>query len=134
MKAEELLVWEKAELAETLAERLADAEDLLESHPELKQITGLEAGELEGYIDHNWQVFLSCFDPEELCQWVEEKELEEECENIWEEYRNDFLEYDHELTEYMNAEYCFSVIDAAQVFRSLDLAEQLGYPSRFSKS
>lgn len=134
MKAEELLVWEKAELAETLAERLADAEDLLESHPELKQITGLEAGELDGYIDHNWQVFLSCFDPEELCQWVEEKELEEECENIWEEYKNDSLEYDHELTEFMNAEYCFSVIDAANSFRSLDLAEQLGYPSRFNKS
>ena len=134
MKAEELLVWEKAELAETLAERLADAEDLLESHPELKQITGLEAGELDGYIDHNLQVFLSCFDLEELCQWVEEKELEEECENIWEEYKNDSLEYDHELTEFMNAEYCFSVIDAAKVFRSLDLAEQLGYPSRFSKS
>lgn len=134
MKAEELLVWEKAELAETLAERLADAEDLLESHPELKQITGLEAGELDGYIDHNWQVFLSCFDPEELCQWVEEKELEEECENIWEKYKNDSLEYDYELTEFMNAEYCFSVIDAAQVFRSPDLAEQLGYPSRFSKS
>ena len=134
MKADKLLVWEKAELADTLAERLADAEDLLESHPELKQITGLEAGELDGYIDHNWQVFLSCFDPEELCQWVEEKELEEECENIWEEYKNDSLEYDHELTEFMNAEYCFSVIDAANSFRSLDLAEQLGYPSRFSKS
>ena len=39
MKAEELLVWEKAELAETLAERLADAEDLLESHPELNRDT-----------------------------------------------------------------------------------------------
>lgn len=134
MKAEELFVWEKAELAETLAERLADAEDLLESHPELKQITGLEAGELDGYIDRNWQSFLSGFDPEELCQWVEDKELEEKYENIWEEYKNDSLEYDHELTEFMNAEYCFSVIDAAKVFRSLDLAEQLGYPSRFNKS
>lgn len=134
MKADKLLVWEKVELAETLAERLADAEDLLESHPELKQITGLEAGELDGYIDHNWQVFLSCFDPEELCQWVEDKELEEECENIWEEYKNDSLEYDHELTEFMNAECCFSVIDAAKVFLSPDLTEQLGYPSRFSKS
>ena len=134
MKSDKLLVWEKVELADILAERLADAEDLLESHPELKQITGLEAGELDGYIDHNWQVFLSCFDPEELCQWVEDKELEEECENIWEEYKNDSLEYDHELTEFMNAEYCFAVIDAANSFRSLDLAEQLGYPSRFNKS
>ena len=72
MKAEELLVWEKAELAETLAERLADAEDLLESHPELKQITGLEAGVLDDHIDRTWQYFLSAFDPEELCQWVED--------------------------------------------------------------
>ena len=134
MKADILLVWEKVELADILAERLADAEDLLESHPELKQITGLEAGALDDHIDRNWQCFLSAFDPEELCQWVEDKELEEECENIWEEYKNDSLEYDHELTEFMNAEYCFSVIDAAKVFLSPDLAEQLGYPSRFSKS
>lgn len=134
MKADKLLVWEKVELADFLAERLADAEDLLEALPEIGQVTGLEAGELDGYIDRNWQDFLSGFDPEELCQWVEDKELEEEYENIWEEYRNDSLEYDHELTEFMNAEYCFSVIDAAKVFRSLDLAEQLGYPSRFDKS
>ena len=51
MKADELLVWEKIDLANMLAERLADAEDLLEAMPELQRVTEFEAGRLDDYID-----------------------------------------------------------------------------------
>ena len=134
MKADELLVWEKIDLANMLAERLADAEDLLEAMPELQRVTEFEAGRLDDYIDRNWPVFLADFDPEELCQWVEEKELEEEIDNIWEEFHNERLEEDYEFTEYMMNEYYLSVIEEAMFFSSPDLAEQCGFTSRLKKS
>ena len=134
MKADELLVWEKIDLANMLAERLADAEDLLEAMPELQRVTEFEAGRLYDYIDRNLQVFLADFDPEELCQWVEEKELEEEIDNFWEEYHNECLEEDYAFTEYMMNEYYLSVIEEAMFFSSPDLAEQRGFTSRLKKS
>ena len=130
MIADTLLNWDRAELANILAEREADAEDLIEALPEIEKVGALEEGVLDDYIQSNWKLILSCFDIDELQEWIEEKDEEEE----WENWKNECVEEDHEYTEYKNDEYFWSFLEFMFKFRSLDLAERWGYMSKFRKS
>ena len=129
MIADTLLNWDKTELANILADKLADAEDLVEAFPSIEKASHLEECLLEDYIQSNWKSILSGFDIDELLEWIEEKDYEEE----WERWKNECLEDDYEYAEYMNEEYCWALIAFYFRLRNMDLAEQRGYPSKFRK-
>lgn len=130
MKADTLLTWDKAELASILAERLADAEVLVEAFPSIEKASGLEEGLLSDFIEQNWKMILHEYDIQELECWLEEKEYEE----MWEAWQNECLEDDHEYGEYKMEEYCWELINLAFSLRCKDLAEEKGYFSKFRKS
>ena len=130
MIADTLLNWDKTELANILADKMADAEDLIEAFPAIEKASTIEESILEDFIQSNWKVILSGFDADELLEWIEQKDYEEE----WERWRNECIEEDHEYAEYMNEEYCWALIDFFFSLRNMDLAEQRGYPSKFRKS
>lgn len=130
MIADTLLIWDKTELANILAEKMADAEDLIEALPSIEKIGTLEERVLDDYIESNWQLILSCFDVEELNEWIEEKDYEAE----WEQWENECVERDQEYAEVMDDEYFWSLLEFMYSFRNLDLAEQRGYESKFRKS
>ena len=130
MIADTLLTWDKTELANILADKMADADDLVEAFPSIEKASTIEEVILEDFIQSNWKLILSGFDVEELNEWIEEKDYEEE----WERWRNECLEDDYEYAEYINEEYCWALIDFFFRLRNMDLAEQRGYPSKFRKS
>lgn len=130
MIADTLLNWDKTELANILADKLADADDLIEAFPSIEKASHMEESILEDFIQSNWKLILSSIDVEELNEWIEEKDYEEE----WERWKNECIEEDYEYAEYRNEEYCWALIDFFFSLRNMDLAEQRGYPSKFRKS
>ena len=123
MIADTLLNWDKAELAGIIAERLADAEDLIEAFPSIEKPCGMEEDILPDFIEQNWKMILHDFDVQELEEWIADKEYEES----WENWKNECVEQDHEYEEYKLEEYCWSIIDLVDQFRYNDLAERWGY-------
>lgn len=130
MIADTLLNWDKTELANILADTMADAEDLIEAFPAIEKASFVEESILEDFIQSNWKLILSSFEVEELNEWIEMKDYEEE----WERWRNECIEDDYEYAEYMNEEYCWALIDFFLRLQNMDLAEQRRYPSKFRKS
>ena len=130
MIADTLLNWDKTELANILADKMADADDLVEAIPAIEKASNIEESILEDFIQSNWKLILSGFDVDELLEWIEEKDYEEE----WERWKNECIEDDYEYAEYKNEEYCWALIDFFFSLRNMDLAEQRGYPSKFRKS
>ena len=122
--------WDKAELAVILAERLADAEDLMEAFPSIEKPCVMEEEILPDFIEQNWKMILHDYDIQELEGWIAEKEYEES----WENWKNDCAEQDYEYEEYKLDEYCWSIIEIALNFRVMDLAEQWGHPPKWRKS
>ena len=99
MKADELMNWEKADLAKLLADKYLDAEDLLEAMPDLADVESFEAGLLDDYIELNWEVILRKFDIDELDFWLEEREDDEALEQWYELIANAEIEADIEYQE-----------------------------------
>lgn len=130
MIADTLLNWDKTELANILADTMADAEDLIEAFPAIEKASFVEESILEDFIQNNWKLILSGFDVEELNEWIEEKDYEEE----WERWKNECIEEDYEYADYKNEEYFWYLIEFFFRLRNLDLAEQRGYLSKFRKS
>ena len=126
MIADTLLNWDKAELASIIAERLADAEDLIEAFPSIEKPCGMEEDILPDFIEQNWKMILHDFDVQELEEWIADKEYEES----WENWKNECIEQDHEYEEYKLEEYCWSIIDLVDQFRYNGLAERWGYPPK----
>ncbi|MBO5596273.1 MAG: hypothetical protein J5917_05815 [Bacteroidales bacterium] len=130
MIADTLMNWDKTELANILADKMADADDLVEAFPAIEKASNIEESILEDFIQSNWKLILSGFDVDELLEWIEEKDYEEK----WERWKNECIEEDYEYAEYRNEEYCWALIDFFFSLRNMDLAEQRGYPSKFRKS
>ena len=130
MIADTLLNWDKTELANILADKMADAEDLVEAFPSIEKASTIEEDILEDFIQSNWKLILSSFDVEELNEWIEDKDYEEE----WERWKNECIEEDQEYAEYKNDEYWWSYLELMFSFRVLDLAERWGHPPKWRKS
>ena len=130
MIADTLLNWDKAELANILAEHLADAEDLIEAFPSIEKPCVMEEEILPDFIEQNWKMILHDYDIQELEGWIAEKEYEES----WENWKNECAEQDYEYEEYKIEEYCWSIIEIALSFKVMDLAEQWGHPPKWRKS
>ena len=130
MIADTLLNWDKTELANILADKMADADDLVEAFPSIEKASTIEEDILEDFIQSNWKLILSGFDVEELNEWIEEKDYEAE----WEQWENECIERDHEYTEYKNDEYWWSYLELMFSFRVMDLAERWGHPPKWRKS
>ena len=130
MIADTLLNWDKAELASIIAERLADADDLIEAFPSIEKPCGMEEEILPDFIEQNWKMILHDFDIHELEVWIANKEYEE----AWENWKNECAEQEHEYEEYKLDDYCWSVIDIMLSFRVMDLAEQWGHPPKWRES
>ena len=75
MIADTLFNWDKAELANILAERLVDAEVLIEAFPSIEKPCGMEEEILPDFIEQNWKMILHDYDIAELEMWIAEKEL-----------------------------------------------------------
>lgn len=121
MRADALLNWDKEDLAETLASRFADADDLIEAFPSIEKAGRMEGDLLDEFIEQNWEIILHEFSIHMLRLWLEQKEKSECGERDY----NDYLESWNEYEEYMNEEFCLSVIYAAALFRDLQM-EDLG--------
>ena len=106
MIADTLLNWDKTELANILADKVADADDLIETIPSIEKPGAMEESVLDDYIQSNWRLILSCFDVEELNGWIEELDYEAE----WEQWRNECAEQEEEYAECMNEIYFISSI------------------------
>ncbi len=130
MIADTLLNWDKTELANILADTMADAEDLIEAFPAIEKASSIEESILEDFIQSNWKLILSSFDVDELMEWIEVKDYEAE----WEQWENECVERDHEYAEAKENEYFWSFLELMFSFRNPDLAEQHGYESKFRKS
>ena len=130
MIADTLLNWDKTELANILADKLADADDLVEAFPSIEKASTIEEDILEDFIQSNWKLILSSFDVEELNEWIEDKDYEEE----WERWKNECIEEDQEYAEYKDDEYWWSFLELMFSFRVMDLAERWGHPPKWRKS
>jgi hypothetical protein len=130
MIADTLFNWDKAELAGIIAERLADAEDLIEAFPSIEKPCGMEEEILPDFIEQNWKMILHDYDVQELEEWIADKEYEDS----WENWKNECAEQEHEYEEYKLDDYCWSVIELMLSFRVMDLAEQWGHPPKWRKS
>lgn len=130
MIADTLLNWDKTELANILADTMADAEDLIEAFPAIEKASSIEESILEDFIQSNWKLILSSFDVDELMEWIEVKDYEAE----WEQWENECVERDHEYAEAKENEYFWSFLELMFSFRNPDLAELHGYESKFRKS
>ena len=130
MIADTLLNWDKTELANILADKLADADDLVEAFPSIEKASTIEEDILEDFIQSNWKLILSSFDVEELNEWIEEKDYEEE----WDCLKNECIEEDQEYAEYKDDEYWWSFLELMFSFRVMDLAERWGHPPKWRKS
>ena len=130
MIADSLLTWDKTELANILADKMADADDLIEALPGIETAGALEESILDDFIQSDWKAVLSVFDVEELNEWIEEKDYEAE----WEQWRNECIEEDQEYAECKNDEYWWSFLELMFSFRVMDLAERWGHPPKWRKS
>ena len=130
MIADTLLNWDKTELANILADKMADADDLVEAFPSIEKASSIEEDILEDFIQSNWKLILSSFDVEELNEWIEDKDYEEE----WERWKNECIEEDQEYAEYKNDDYWWSFLELMFSFRVMDLAERWGHPPKWRKS
>ena len=126
MKAEQLTIWDSEDLARILADRFMDTEDLLSAFPSIDRIDSFDNAILPDFIEKNWRFMLGYYEIHELESWLEQNRYEEE----WDEWRADMAEYDHEYTEWKMEEYCWNVIEIADMFRYQDLAEQWGHPPK----
>ena len=130
MIADTLLISDKTELANILADKVADADDLIEALPEIETAGALEESILNDFIQYNWKAVLSIFDVEELNWWIEEKDYEAE----WEQWMNECAEEEYELQEYLEEEYYLEFIEKMEQFRYKDPAERWGHPPKWRKS
>ena len=126
MKADDLMNWDAVDLARILATQYVDSSDLEEAFPAVRRVDSFDSLILPDFIEKNWQYLLSFFDIGDLESWLEEKEYEEE----WERWREEVAEYEYEYTEWRREEYCWKVMEIADMFRYDDLAGQYGYPSK----
>ena len=126
MKADDLMNWDAVDLARILATRYVDTSDLAEAFPAVCSVDSFDSSILPDFIEKNWQYLLSFFEIGDLESWLEEKEYEEE----WERWREEVAEYEYEYTEWRREEYCWKVIEIADMFRHEDLAGQYGYPPK----
>ena len=126
MKADRLSNWDAVDLARILVERFADAEDLAEAFPAVGAADSFDSDALPEFIEKNWEFLLGYYEPGELEYWLEEKEFEEEWEKLWSRLAVDQSEFD----ELNDEEYCWKVIEAADMFRYKDLAELHGHPRK----
>ena len=122
MIADTLLNWEKTELANILADSMADAEDLIDALPEIEKVGALEESILDDFIESNWKLILSNFDIDELTEWIEEKDYEEERER----WKNECEEKDYEYAEYKKEEYYWSFVEVLFSLKNLALAKRWG--------
>jgi len=120
MKADELLNWDKAELAGILAELFADEEDLMEAFPSIENAHSLDLNLLDGFIEKHWGTILRHFDLEKLRKWVEEKEWDEELKEFLNDWSRERFEDEMERDEDRDEEYIWSVLYAAALFRDID--------------
>ena len=121
MIAETLLNWDKTELAEVLASEYAEPDDLIEAFPAIAKAGTMEEDLLEEFIERNWKIILSIFNVDALLKWVEDKELKER----WEQMHSLNIEIEHEYDEYVNEEFCKSVLYSAMLFNDTE-PENLG--------
>ncbi|MBR6001762.1 MAG: hypothetical protein IK045_02750 [Bacteroidales bacterium] len=129
MKADNLLNWDKAELAGVLAETLCDADDLLEAIPSLDTLDGRERSRLDDYIDSHWVEILSSYNLRELDWWLENKNEEEEYNRWCAEIDIEELEYYEELDLQEAWKYAALMFS----FRTNDFAGIISHPL-FTKS
>ena len=126
MKAENLMNWDAVDLARILATRYADSDDLAEAFPSVRMVDSFDSSILPDFIEKNWWYLLSLFEIEDIENWLEEKEYEEE----WERWREEEAEYEFEYAEWRRQEYCWRVIEIADMFRNEEPAEQFGHPPK----
>ena len=126
MKADELQNWEKRDLANILAERLADAEDLVEVLPAIKSAGAFEESLLDNYIESNWALSLSGYNEADIMDWMIEKEIEE----VWDSWREECAVDEYEYQQELELEYFQELIEMVDQFRYKDLAEMWGHPAK----
>ena len=113
--------WDRAELARMLAEREADAEDLVEAFPAIRTAATMEAEMLPEYIEQNWRQILHDYDIRDLDWWMEEKREDER----WNRWYDEILEEENAYAEYRNDEYERAILDLMLSFRDCtDLVEK----------
>ena len=130
MKADEMMIWHRAEFARFLAELHADADDLIEAFPAIAKPGLLEEDLAYYFIEQNWQTILRVFDPEELEARAETMDILESEE----EWHEECLAYDYEYSVRMDEEFCATIIEMVLPFQDLDPAERRGFLSKFRKS
>ena len=104
MKADNLLNWEKRELAELLAEKYADESLLIDAFPSIAKASCLENSWIPDYIEKNWQEILCNYDIAELDEWIDDAELMESIETIEDEIRTDNLIAKEEFVHFEEVE------------------------------
>ena len=137
MIAENLLSWDKLELARILADRYADAEDLLEALPEIDKVETFEVHLLKEFVEKNWMLILPCLDSEDLYWWLNEKEEEERYQQYLEEYerwKDEQLMEEMEYYEELDNLHYLEFIETMEMFRGTDFAGLWGYPAKHIKS
>ncbi len=130
MKADNLMKWDAVDLARILATRYVDSDDLAEAFPSVRIVDSFDSSILPDFIEKNWWYLLSLFEIEDIENWLEEKEYEEE----WERWREEEAEYEFEYAEWRRQEYCWRIIEIADMFRNEEPAEQFGPPPKKKSS
>ncbi len=133
MKADNLLNWEKRELAELLADKYADESLLIEAFPSIDKASCLESSWIQDYIEKNWQVILYDYDIAELGEWIDDVELMESIETIEDEIRTYNIIEEEEYAQALDEMHWLSVLDAIDQFRNLDTIDRV-HPSKYRKS
>lgn len=126
MKADELQNWEKRDLANILAERLADEEDLIEAFPAIASAGAFEESLLDDYIESNWPLILSRYDEGDLKDWMIQGDLVE----VWESWKDECAEEEFEYQQTLEIEYYRGFVEMIDQYRYKDLAELRGLPAK----
>jgi len=116
MKTDALLIWDRVELADLLAEKYADEEDLMEAFPCLEKPGVVEEELLSDFIEQNWMSILHDYDILELEWWAEEKE----CDEDWEKWKDECALEEHEYAEHRKEEFGWSLIEFILKYRDMD--------------
>ncbi|MBO7574587.1 MAG: hypothetical protein J6S99_02080 [Bacteroidales bacterium] len=130
MIADDLTNWEKAELANILANEYADAEDLLEAFPTLAQVESFEYELFKDLVEEDWRSIVAAYDPEELSYWVEEKRFKESQEEWVAESFLEAMEY----YEMKDKQQIMEFVNFYNALRCPDYATLKGYPSKRNRS
>ena len=130
MKAEDLLIWDKIELARLLADNYSDSEDLIEAIPSLIIVESFEKSLLKEYVECNWMFILAGLDQDMMINWLEEKIAEEELEN----WRAECLVEEAEYYDELEIQHIKEYLEYMESFRNPDFAELRGYPSKTRRS